>query len=181
MPSKGLPGRLSKGAGTHLASWLQESTELSPSEAQQLLNLNQTSARSTIRGERALAGLLTAHGKKAGHSKPITDVAYSGDLIISKDSGSMRLWRASGDYALLRVVSCPGVHVSVHSNGQFIVTGRRSAAVQEEGGDGGEGDDASSISGATRSRSSCLKVWGPSGGSAFTAGKKNIGIGRKVE
>ena len=102
MPPKGLPGRLSKGAGTHLASWLQEVAALTEDEAQDLLDSGESTARGTLRGQRALEGLLRAHGKKLGHSRKITDVAYSGDIIVSKDSKQMRLWRARGDFALLR-------------------------------------------------------------------------------
>jgi hypothetical protein len=121
---------------------------------------------------------LEAHGKKAGHSKIITDTCYSGDLIITKDSGSMRLWRAAGDFALLRVVSCAGKHVAVHHSGQFIVTGNRrlAATIGDEGGrgeeDGGEGQSV-----ASAGVSKALKVWGPAGGSAFAAGKKTMTTG----
>ena len=62
----------------------------------------------------------------------------------------MRLWRARGDYALLRVVTAKGKHVAIHQNGQFIVTGTRGEGIEK------------------------LKIWGPGGGSAFTAGKKSI-------
>jgi len=40
-----------------------------------------------------LKGLFGKHGKKAGHTNPITDVAYSGDILVTKDTGRMRLWR----------------------------------------------------------------------------------------
>merc|ERR1712138_4277 len=89
-PPKGLPGRLTKGAGTHLASWLQESKGLTAQEGQDLLD-NSQAADATVRGERALAGLWETHGRKAGHSNKITDVAYSGDIVVTKDGTSMRL------------------------------------------------------------------------------------------
>ena len=158
----GLPGRLTKGAGTHLASWLQEVQALDADEAQALLD-NAPPARSTVRGERALAKLFETHGKKAGHSKKITDVAHSGDLLVAKDSSSMRLWRAHGDCALLRVVSCRGPHVAFHSTGQFIVTGLRQ---QQEAG--------AAADNSKDQQDRARKVWGPGGGSAFTAGKKDL-------
>jgi len=99
---KGLPGRLSKGAGTHLASWLQESPSFTPSECQSLLDSSESKASNSVKGARALEKLYETHGRKAGHSKAITDVAYSGDILVTKDAGGMRLWRASGDCALLR-------------------------------------------------------------------------------
>ena len=42
---KGFSGRLTKGAGTHLASWLQASTALSATEAQALLDADECSAK----------------------------------------------------------------------------------------------------------------------------------------
>jgi hypothetical protein len=162
---KGLPGRLSKGAGTHLASWLQEVTALSEHEGQALLDSRESRADSTTKGQRALAGLLETHGKKAGHSKPITDIAYSGDIIITKDIASMRLWRARGDFALLRVLTCRGKHVAVHRNGQYIVTGERRTP--------DTGLKVDKISKTKPKRPVC-KVWGPAGGSAVGAGKTKI-------
>jgi len=148
--------RLSKGAGTHLASWLQPSQELSEIEAQQLLDENVSSAKNTTRGLAAWAKLQMIHGKSCGHAKKISDVAYSGAIIITKDASGMRLFRASGDFALLRCLAASGNHVSVHSSGQFIVTGTRNVATEMAISKGGP------------------KVWGPQGGSAFTAGKKSI-------
>jgi hypothetical protein len=131
--------------------------------------------------QRALSGLWEKHGKRAGHAKPITDVAYSGDLLITKDVSSMRLWRAhGGDYALLRVLTCRGRHVGVHRSGQFIVTGTREAAAIVPSGDAVEENAAaSSVSGGNRAAAATtvLKVWGPGGGSAFTVGKKSITTG----
>ena len=43
--AKGFSGRLTKGAGTHLASWLQASTALSVNEAQALLDADACSAK----------------------------------------------------------------------------------------------------------------------------------------
>ena len=151
---KGLPGRLTKGAGTHLASWLQESDALSPEEAQTLLDSNFSTANTSVRGRRALEGLFSKHGKKAGHSNAITDIAYSGDILCTKDVSGMRLWRASGDFALLRCVASRGAHVAIHESGQFIVTGERGRGIGAKG--------------------HRVKIWGPSGGSAFSAGKKPI-------
>ena len=165
---KGFTGRLTKGAGTHLASWLQEVDALAADEAQSLLDTHQPDgARSTPRGERAWAGLQSAHGKRMGHAKRITDVAYSGDILVTKDPASMRLWRARGDFALLRVVTAKGPHVAIHPCGQFIVTGTRGAANGAAADGGEEGKPAAKPAGG-------LKVWGPAGGSAFTAGKKAI-------
>ena len=144
---KGLSGRLTKSAGTHLASWLQEVTALTVEEAQTMLDTSKP-IDSTVRGARAHAGLVEAHGKRAGHSKPITDMAHSGDLIATKDPRSMRLWRAHGDFALLRVVTCRGRNVSFHESGQYIVTGSRTEHI-ECIGDGGKSADAG-VSSATR-------------------------------
>ena len=156
----GLPGRLSKGAGTHLASWLQETTALTAEEGQALLDGTARPAagpRAPL-AERAEAGLWAAHGARAGHAKPVTGVAHSGDLLATKDAASLRLWRARGDFALLRVVTCAGPHVAFHPSGQFLVTGARGAAAA-----GG------------------LKIWGPAGASAFAAGKKSIAVpGRRA-
>ena len=164
---RGFPGRLTRGAGTHLASWLQESSALSSAEGQSLLDSNFSTASSTVRGQRALAGLFSKHGKKAGHSNPISDIAYSGDILVSKDKGGMRLWRASGDFALLRCVSSWGPHVAIHESGQFIVTGKRGQRVVEtRGADKGSQD--------VSVKNLRIKIWGPAGGSAFTAGKKRI-------
>lgn len=170
---KGLPGRLSKGAGTHLASWLQESRALSTEEAQALLDSGESRAQSTQRGERALAGWRSAHGRCAGHAKPITDVAHSGDLLVSKDPTSMRLWRAQGDFALLRVIGgCKGKHVAIHHTGQFIVTGTRTpvAGAAATAAAAATADVAAAAAAAAKARKP--KVWGPAGGSAFSAGKK---------
>ncbi len=161
---KGLSGRLTKGAGTHLASWLQEVTALTVEEAQTMLDTSKP-IDSTVRGARAHAGLVEAHGKRAGHSKPITDIAHSGDLIATKDPRSMRLWRAHGDFALLRVVTCRGRNVSFHESGQYIVTGSRTEHI-ECIGDGGKSADAGR-----------LQVWGPAGGSAFGVGKRSVATG----
>ena len=163
MPGIGLPGRLTKGAGTHLASWLQHSEALTPSEGQELLDLSITSNPNEInkennnvnQGAKKIEALFAKHGRKAGHANPITDVAYSGDIIITKDMSGMRLWRASGDYALLRCVSARGPHVAIHCSGQFLVTGKRGNCMKG------------------------VKVWGPAGGSAFSAGKKDITTGGK--
>jgi hypothetical protein len=146
--------RLTKGAGTHLASWLQEVTALTPEEAQALLDAAEPAGRDP-KSMRAKEGLLAAHGRKLGHAKPVSDIAYSGDIVVSKDAGCIRMWRARGDFCLLRVVSCPGKHVAIHPCGQFIVTGTRGSAI----GRGG------------------LKIWGPAGGSAYTAGKKTFTTG----
>ena len=172
---KGFTGRLSKGAGTHLASWLQEVDALTIDEAQSLLdNHYPDGARSTPRGERAWAGLLDTHGKRTGHAKKITDVAYSGDLLVTKDPASMRLWRTRGDFALLRVVSCRGKHVAIHPCGQFIVTGTRGAgAGAGAAASAGAGTDDTTV-GSSGAKRASPKIWGPAGGSAFTAGKKSI-------
>ena len=195
---KGLPCRLSKGAGTHLASWLQASNALSPEEAQVLLDENGCSAKASVRGARALEGLLAAHGKKAGHAKPITDVAFSGEILVSKDASSMRLWRASGDYTLLRVVAAGGKHVAIHRSGQFIVSGtrrRRDGGEEEQQQQQQQHDEVEAeavhhrtdppsmtASGEEKQHTRTKdmpppKIWGPAGGSAFSVGKKSITTG----
>ena len=146
--------RLTKGAGTHLASWLQEVAALTPEEAQALLDATKPAGHDP-KSALAKEGLLAAHGRKLGHAKPVSDIAYSGDILVSKDASCIRMWRARGDFCLLRVVTCPGKHVAIHPCGQFIATGTRGAAV----GHGG------------------LKIWGPAGGSAYTAGKKTFTTG----
>ena len=162
---KGFSGRLTKGAGTHLASWLQEVTALTAEEGQTLLDENGSQPSSTIRGERAKEGLLKSHGKKFGHSKRVTDIAYSGDIIITKDSGQMRLWRARGDFALLRVVSCRGKHVTIHPCGQYIVTGNRSF-------------ENSNKEESKGSKKTIIKIWGPAGQSAVGIGNAKITRGK---
>eukprot|EP00035_Acanthoeca_spectabilis_P030241 m.8561 g.8561 ORF g.8561 m.8561 type:complete len:93 (-) comp4075_c0_seq1:257-535(-) len=69
---------------------------------------------------------------------------------VTKDKDSMRLWRRR-DGERLRVVTCRGNAVAFGTNGNNLVTGDV------------DGDK--------------MKVWGAAGGSAFTAGKKNIGNG----
>jgi hypothetical protein len=166
---RGLPGRLSKGAGTHLASWLQEVQALSAEEGQALLDAREDgeagsgASSENVRGVRAKEGLFARHGARAGHAHKITDVCWSGEMVLTKDKLSLRLWRARGDFALLRVVSARGAHVAVHPCGQFIVTGTRSAGATSE-----------------RSKAGGLKIWGPAGGSAFSAGKKDLTTGNRV-
>lgn len=154
---KGLPGRLTKGAGTHLASWRQESTALTPDEAQILLDSSFSVASSSVSGQRALEGLFSKHGKIARHTHAITSIAYSGDILVTKDLSGMRLWRAAGDFALLRCVASTGPDVVIHESGQFIVTGKRGSEIGSKG--------------------YRIKIWGPAGGSAFSAGKKSITMG----
>lgn len=85
----GLPGRLSKGAGTHLASWLQEVSNVPEEEARSWLE----SPRHERTNE-AVAALQHCHGKTVGHAGQILDAAFSGDLLVTKDATSLRLWRA---------------------------------------------------------------------------------------
>ena len=121
-----------------------------------------------------MEGFFATHGSSAGHSKSITDFLFSGEIIVTKDPASMRLWRARGDYALLRVVSCGGPHVAIHPSGQFIVTGTRG----ESGcGSDGSGDENTNPRKQTKAKT---KIWGPGGGSAFSAGKKSITTGKFV-
>lgn len=119
-------------------------------------------ASENVRGVRAKEGLFAKHGARAGHANKVTDVCWSGEMVLTKDKSSLRLWRARGDFALLRVVSCRGPHVAVHSCGQFIVTGTR-------------GTGASS----KKPNAGCLKIWGPAGGSAFSTGKKDLTTGTR--
>ena len=88
MPSTGLPGRLTRGAGTHLASWLQEVGNVDANEAALWL-ANPRNPRTAV----ALSELQQRHGRTAGHSGPIVDAALSGELLATKDAKSMRLWR----------------------------------------------------------------------------------------
>ena len=103
----GLSGRLSKGAGTHLASWLQEVGNVGVEEAVSWLR-----APRHAKTAQALADLRQKHGENVGHAGPVVDAAFSGELLATKDRRSMRLWRARGG-TLLRVVSaCPGAGVA---------------------------------------------------------------------
>ena len=114
----GLPGRLSKGAGTHLASWLQLVSNISDDEAEKWI-----SAKRHERTAEVLKRVQESHGKKLGHSSKIVDAAFSGQLLATKDKSSMRLWRAR-DGNLLRVVTaCTGKSVTFSPTGQNIVTG----------------------------------------------------------
>merc|ERR1711959_302294 len=118
MPPVGLPGRLSKGAGTHLASWLQEVDNVTAEEAMAWLQQPENE-----RTRDAVASLREQHGRTAGHAGKIIAAAYSGELLATKDEKCMRLWRAR-DGTLLRVVSaCVGNAVAFAPNGQNIVTG----------------------------------------------------------
>ena len=146
--TKSFSGRLTKGAGTHLASWLQE-----------VSNIPQTEARSWLeqpihpKTAETLASLKRQHGKNAGHPGKIVDVSFSGELVVTKEVRSMRLWRAR-DGTLLRVVSaCKGDGVAFSPTGQNIVTGNK--------GDTSE-----------------VTVWGAAGGSAVGCGKTKITAGK---
>ena len=138
----GLPGRLSKGAGTHLASWLQEVDNIEPAEAMGWLEQDRhPRTRAEVEALREL------HGRKAGHAGKIIDAAFSGELLLTKDETSMRMWRARGG-TLLRVVSaCPGDGVAFSPSGNNIVTG--------------------SLGGR-------IKIWGPAGQSAVGCGNTKI-------
>ena len=63
----GLPGRLSKGAGTHLASWLQETTALTAEEGQALLDGTARPAAARFAGS-SVAFLFMSSVKCAGAS-----------------------------------------------------------------------------------------------------------------
>lgn len=141
---KGLPGRLTKGAGTHLASWLQEVSNISTEEA---LAWIQTPEHP--RTAEMVANLRQKHGRMCGHSGKIVAAAFSGDLVITKDKRSMRLWRAR-DGTLLRVVTAIGDKVAFAPNGQNIVTGTESK----------------------------MKIWGPAGQSAVGIGNTKITAGK---
>ena len=118
----GLSGRLKRGAGTHLASWLQElSFELShvSHEAVHQWLLSEPDPQT----ETVLPNVIKHVGTKSlGHNNPILSVAYGGELLVTKDEKPMRLWRAK-DATLLRVISgCPGDTVSFSPSRQKIVT-----------------------------------------------------------
>ena len=137
---------LMPGLGTHLASWLQEVDNVEVHEALEWLG-KERSNRTTD----ALAALKAQHGKQAGHSSPIIDAATSGELLATKDTKCMRLWRIRGG-VLLRVVSaCPGNRVAFSPSGQNIVTGTTDSKIKP-----------------------CVKIWGPAGGSAVGCGKVKI-------
>eukprot|EP00929_Paragymnodinium_shiwhaense_P040380 TRINITY_DN21093_c0_g1_i1.p1 TRINITY_DN21093_c0_g1~~TRINITY_DN21093_c0_g1_i1.p1 ORF type:complete len:147 (+),score=27.75 TRINITY_DN21093_c0_g1_i1:102-542(+) len=142
----GLPGRLKKGAGTHLASWLQEVGNVPLEEAAEWLRAPREEATTEL-----LAALKQKHGKAVGHSGPIIDAAACGQLLVTKDAGSMRLWRAR-DGTLLRVITaCPGDAVAFSPSGNNIVTGTV----------GGK-----------------IKTWGPAGQSAVGIGNTKITAGK---
>mmetsp|Transcript_13838 Transcript_13838/g.24098 ORF Transcript_13838/g.24098 Transcript_13838/m.24098 type:complete len:149 (-) Transcript_13838:19-465(-) len=146
--AKGFPGRLSKGAGTHLASWLQEVSNIPLEEANSWLEQPQDDAKTA----EALKALTQLHGKTAGHSGRIIDIAASGELLATKDEKSMRLWRAR-DGTLLRVVTaCPGTRVVFSPTGNNIVTG--TAGTKK------------------------VKIWGPAGNSAVGCGNTKITAGK---
>ena len=148
MPPIGLSGRLSKGAGTHLASWLQEVANVSQNEAMSWLE-----EPPHPRTEEALAALRKRHSSQnAGHAGPIIDASFSGELLATKDEKCLRLWRAR-DGTLLRVVSaCPGTRVAFSPCGSNIVTGTV--------------------------KTGKIKIWGPAGGSAVGCGKTKITAGK---
>ena len=151
----GFVGRLTKGAGTHLASWLQEVKNVEKADAIAWLQ-----APRHPKTKEVVAGLRNHHNSKtAGHSCVIVDAAFSGELLVTKDENSMRLWRAK-DFNLLRVVSaCPGRNVAFSPNGNNIVTG----TLVENSGE---------IS------VSKLKIWGPAGNSAVGCGNTKITAGK---
>lgn len=128
----GLPGRLSKGAGTHLASWLQLVSNVSEDEAAGWIR-----AERHERTAELLKRVQEIHGKKVGHSGKVIDAAFSGQLLATKDKSSMRLWRAR-DGNLLRVVTaCTGKSVAFSPTGQNIVTGTVGSKIKIWGPAGG--------------------------------------------
>ena len=69
----GLPGRLYKGAGTHLASWLQEVDNVKKDEVVSWLLQPQHPRTSS----EVLAAVQGKHGSKSlGHSGPLLDAAF---------------------------------------------------------------------------------------------------------
>ena len=160
-------GGLAKGAGTHLASWLQEVSTLSSEDAQSILDgFGPEGAPRGPSLAAALEGMRSVHGSRGGHARAITGAAISGDLLATKDPQSMRLWRSRGDHALLRVVTCRGDHVAFHPSGQFIVTGQRRRP--EESASEVDAQDF------PKARMLKPKVWGPAGGSAYSVGKPGL-------
>ena len=145
----GLPGRLSKGAGTHLASWLQEVSNITDEEA-----LSWLAQPRHPKTEEVLVAVQGHHGSKSlGHSGPVVAASFSGELLATKDKSSMRLWRAR-DGTLLRVVSaCPGNGIAFSPSGSNIVTGS--------------------------AKTSKVKVWGPAGQSAVGCGNSKITAGKQ--
>jgi len=172
-------GRLARGAGTHLASWLQEVDALSGEEAQAILDGCGSEGGGGPPGSAlaaALEGITRVHGARGGHARAITGAAISGDLLATKDPQSMRLWRSRGDFALLRVVTSRGAHVAFHPGGQFIVTGQRRPRSGPESDGHADATDPGELRAHVRVRVRVLppKVWGPAGGSAYTAGKPGL-------
>jgi len=144
----GLPGRLSKGAGTHLASWLQEVKNFNTDEGMAWLQ-----APRNEKTKNMVTTLRKKHGKKAGHSGLILDAAYSGELLVTKDAKSLRMWRARG-FTLLRVLGgIPGPNVAFAPNGTNIATGNVKT---------GKG----------------IKLWGPAGQSAVGINNTKITNGK---
>ena len=128
----GLPGRLKKGAGTHLASWLQLVSNVPHETDESWLQADKhVKTRETVK---KIQGI---HGRKAGHSGAIVDAALSGQLLATKDKTSMRLWRAR-DRTLLRVISaCTGRSVAFSPSGQNIITGTVGSKLKVWGPAGG--------------------------------------------
>jgi hypothetical protein len=146
-------GRLKKGAGTHLASWLQEVSNVAPEEAESWIQeKTPEDMKSNEKVIQILDKLRGLYGRNAGHTGPIIDIAYSGELLATKDEASLRLWRKR-DCTLLRVVTaCAGDSVAFSPSGGNIVTG------------------------TPGSRN--IKVWGPAGGSAVGCGNSKITAGK---
>ena len=80
----GLSGRLMKGAGTHLESWLQElSFELSNVSQEEVYEwlLSEPDPKT----ETVLQNVIKHVGtKRLGHNNPILSVAYSGELFLQR-------------------------------------------------------------------------------------------------
>ena len=151
VPPTELPGRLTKGAGTH--SWdvsLLYILNFKDRHRKVSMLYSSKRARTSRRGCRRCRRCRPRRARRcwmpavrrrreprnnvprAGHANKVTDVCWSGEMVLTKDKASLRLWRARGDFALLRLVSSRGAHVAVHSCGQFILTGTRGAGASSE-------------------------------------------------
>ncbi|CAD7958074.1 unnamed protein product [Amoebophrya sp. A25] len=165
MAAQSRGGRLTQGAGTHLASWLQEVGNIPEEEALAWLGLGEEEEQGEHEREnnkiedarKFVAELRKIHGKNCGHSGPLVDADASGDLIVTKCANSMRLWRKRGG-SLLRVVGgCPGNRVAFSPSGSIIVT-----------------LSYNSLLGHRKN----LKIWGPAGASAVGCGNTKITAGK---
>ena len=182
----GLPGRLSKGAGTHLASWLQQVSNVPEEEAIAWLE----SPRHERTNE-AVAALQHCHGKTVGHAGQILDAAFSGDLLVTKDATSLRLWRARcavGDQRycgfFLSICLASVCVKSIQDDALLTCVAcfrRDGSLLRVLSGCAGDSVAFSSsghniVTGTLKTGR--IKIWGAAGGSAVGCGKRKITNGK---